>query len=801
MTIQPNIKVDNIYESLPPLLSPHSSHIKEIPSSIEEAKTNLVDFVDRIGPLNLTAELAEVDYIVNEFESRIPVQVNQLEKGIELEKLQNKQKIDNQAGSPLIPEKKKSNRLELDFLEAVLPNSIFQNPHLKGNAKGYLRFEWGEALMRASDSDFHILTVIYKSKILKAAHRVLNEIKLSNKDFSKDPSILQAIKEWEIKLVQEEEKIKTDALKYGVKIAGYASPYFKTLFKFFPFPAIIRKSTESIGLMGSAGSILGLLLARINFKQKSQSTKTYQKWVEQFQNWQKLPNTILEKQPHYYSVKQPPEHIFVRQKKFEKELRAIFEKQADIDQIRKDLATFDIELPPTIETKEQLHIHWVANKKLLLAQYTGFQRTFSNLKHIVETSQSLLERRKATAKLKVLKLRPKFKEMLPQLKEHIQKPQIADLLKQKLFSRFNQEYDSILNNASKNSLENIKSELGKIGLSLSSKVETKEAAIKFLSKAQLHPAKMNQMFIRWLIANPHDELLISYIDHQETIAMTVKNSLVNLVNKKHKVEGILNSWKMTHSRIIYGLVAIGSAITAVFGLAALLSNPISGSILILYYLSYSITGASFGIMAVGMLLNNKYKKNAPKFLETMKLTFMTIYTNLKEYEHVSKQKKFIHTAKVVHQLHHQSKILPDKYYKALAEYKKAKSEFETSQGQLEHWMLKVQELENQLTQRAWKDFARYADLETDGGDDKKIDTFKLIQEAIKNLDLDLLDPQIKSFFEVQLGINLETLQREMDQFPDALKNALHHFFSLDEERLVSFINYQQARINEGLLKT
>lgn len=139
-----------------------------------------------------------------------------------------------------------------------------------------------------------------------------------------------------------------------------------------------------------------------------------------------------------------------------------------------------------------------------------------------------------------------------------------------------------------------------------------------------------------------------------------------------------------------------------------------------------------------------------------------------------------------------------KYKRALDRYTQAKLEFEESEKKYEVWLQKVHHIEEELTQRSWSDFMKFAKLPEEPFG-KFEGTLEAIQDGLKSMDFSMLDPEIKSFLEVQLGVNFHNLQEDVENAPEAIVNALKNFISFDQERMVAFITYQQARLDKNLI--
>ena len=66
-----------------------------------------------------------------------------------------------------------------------------------------------------------------------------------------------------------------------------------------------------------------------------------------------------------------------------------------------------------------------------------------------------------------------------------------------------------------------------------------------------------------------------------------------------------------------------------------------------------------------------------------------------------------------------------------------------------------------------------------------------MNQAINQVDFNLLNPDTKELIEKQLGINIAALQMQIQRDPSAFKQLLHDFFSLDDIGFVKFVGEQR----------
>jgi hypothetical protein len=109
------------------------------------------------------------------------------------------------------------------------------------------------------------------------------------------------------------------------------------------------------------------------------------------------------------------------------------------------------------------------------------------------------------------------------------------------------------------------------------------------------------------------------------------------------------------------------------------------------------------------------------------------------------------------------------------------------------WKAKADALNEQLEEIAWKDLAREADLvdikQTAEG--VQFDTLETLNHLLTTCNLELLSQETKELLKIQLGINIETLQNEINNDPLTVKRLIRNFFNLDEGGFGVFIAKQK----------
>lgn len=326
----------------------------------------------------------------------------------------------------------------------------------------------------------------------------------------------------------------------------------------------------------------------------------------------------------------------------------------------------------------------------------------------------------------------------------------------------------------------------------------KREAIVEKKLLQLRP-KFDEIFPQFKGENKtaleKDKLLRTYIDHQETLELTTKNALKEMVTKKHELEGKFLKKTLAETRTSFGLSMFTLVCSALLSIGAVASAvPATGIALLFTALAAISTATGWGFMALGYYLSYTYKKSSlsiKSYFDTIALSFNNLAKSIQSYSHLAKHKKLKATAEIVHKLQRIHKKKRDTEYaknlsEALQDYKKAKVEFDESQRKMDHWKQKANHIKEQLSHNVWKDFAKFADLKLSESP-KTFDTLKTLKSVLEECDVSLFNPETKNFLETQLGMNLGELQKKMKKHPEAIEKALKDFFVMNESQLTSFM--------------
>lgn len=709
-----------------------------------------------------------LDHTIKEWEQNIEDQINQKRLEAGLTPIEKKK--------PLSKEEFES---AVEFLERVLPRSILQNPDLAISAKIYIRVEWGAALMQSLESGFSVLSLIYKAKILKAARKMLTDLKIIYKKSPKKigENIFKSIKEWEVNLREQEESLKINSWKYGVLITGYLSTATEKVFRFLPLGM-----SKTAPMLGSFASVFAIIFGGFSFYQRWEASKVFQAWVNNYNQWQAKLAPTFEK---------PVESgaLFKRKHVYKAEIENVINNN-DINKIRQFFRQHNISLPSNIKSQTELLKNWKSDpefKKNLLSQYVDYNNTLLNLKNIAEKSKNLLQKREARVALKVIKLRSNIQHEIENNRPFLK------FATDKLSSKYIKQFDQLLEMKYQANFNEMMEKVNELQIPVFEGITNKEELVKFLTVIRNDKVQLLRVFKEWVITNPDENFLKTYIDHQETINIAVKQNIKTIITAKMALEKKFFDFSLSFAKSYFYTVLLTLSIAIVIGLLLAYASPllvglgisVGAAQIALYLLSFSGIALTVGFLIRGYQMGVKYKPQGATMLETVKLSFKSINATIMEEEHLYKQRKFFKISKLLYSLHQGDK----NYAKAKIAYHAAKKEFEKSEEKFENWLVTVNQLEENLTQRAWEDFSKFAQIPSD--------SLNTLKEALKSCDLSLLDDETRTLLTQQLGINFEALQEYVDQAPDFMIRGIRNFIGFDEERLKVFIKHQNDLYNNS----
>lgn len=293
-----------------------------------------------------------------------------------------------------------------------------------------------------------------------------------------------------------------------------------------------------------------------------------------------------------------------------------------------------------------------------------------------------------------------------------------------------------------------------------------------------------------------EELLASYVDHQETIELILQRSLKELIRHKHHLEKKILSFNFSKAKLDL-IISLASLIIAA-GLSVLLisSLAVSGIGLLLLIATLVPTIFTLTLIFFGFLYTMKLKPNTTKALTStlsIKIAWDRVNKAICTYRHKAKVKKLQEAALALYPLHFSEiKKTEHVYIKALKKFEKAQATFERSKNNHRKWKERIKKHEGELFVKGWQDLAKHASL-------ANFDSLEAFNFALKECDPRLLSKETKYLLETQLGINLEALQKKLVKDPKAVQTALSRFAASRTNQFLNFINSQQVYLQEGFI--
>ena len=484
----------------------------------------------------------------------------------------------------------------------------------------------------------------------------------------------------------------------------------------------------------------------------------------------------------------------------------------DLTSFKKELSTLDIKLDQEITDIESVRKQWKTNPEFrneLISKYIAANNDpefiiSDNDQPLTKKSSELLAKRKNIIQDKLATIRGKC----------LDSPEFEAEFLGKLKAFMHNKLESTYNRILKAAEDHQKREIGlsedkktpfnadeiEPGLIIEKgnrltieKLKTKEGQ-KELAKIIAQKYYSNSFNASVVLDN--DKLVGLYIDHQETLERTTKGALRQMVENKHTLEGKFLRFKKTVSQLNCALVTATFVVTTVATALALASIPVGGiGVVLIFLTNYApYAGKALSSMGAHMLNNNnRASSTAPTFSRFFTLSYQKLMTDFYKYKAISLEKQIkkreMETTKLF-TAHKDDKtgkmaIKKESTLRALA---KAHKTFESNKQKLKEWEGKAKGTQDDLTEKAWMDFASVADLKYK---DKKFDTLKSLSDNLGECDLSLLDPETKSFFQVQLGIDLNKAQEELNQ-PD-FQAAIKSFHTQSDTELSGFIKEQYRK--------
>lgn len=739
---------------------------------VSNAKPESLPPITKKSPIqdNLLLELKQ---ILNLREEKIERELQDLEsQELHQDTIDDLLKIESW-GYSLTSSVNKKLKFGIEFLKRVFPEGIFdQIPSLQKAVQLKDLASLGTNFLTAIDAGTQGLALICKSKILIKSKELLKEIKakhaqdLAQTDSSqqiskkspeqqafleaKQKKIQKILDEWELQIQLEEQQLEEDKGQFQLNTASYSLNLLTAPIEYLSIDSFVSKPLKlANSFISWIAAGLDIVSSVFTLKKTTENIDQFNQWKESFKNWQ-------------------DEHL----PKVKISERGKFQKNNFID----------------------------ASKNLLIKRQVLMEKKITELMPRFSSFQTKIQDFK----------KPQFIKEVRALRQILENPRCTPHEIEERFQAYGffQPAMAVQNQQLLAAFEQFKNaKLSQTPDSVAAVSESQQNLMDQLNQWMDHPTAMNQQFQQWFRGESKENLLRSYLDHQETVEHLTKNALKQMVNQKHDLESSFLDFKLKSFKIYLSIAVLVVTLNITIKVLGLLTLPMGGLGVLLLILSNGSFIVNLGLCAAGGYQASHYRPYSAQLLSIsflMKMAMAKLKTSIQAYLHQAKDKKLIETAKILYALHStsiptssQKKTSPE-YQKALANYKKAKAEFQQSQDKFNEWSKKVNELETRVAKEGWKDFAQYASLKT-SDQAADFDTLRAFQKAIEACDLSLLSDETRQLLEVQLGVDLDTLQVQMNQNPEEIKNTLQKFFALDDAGLVKFINHQKARIKKGLL--
>ncbi|CUI17696.1 hypothetical protein PNK_2092 [Candidatus Protochlamydia naegleriophila] len=726
----------------------------------------------------------------------------------------------------------------IEFLEAVLPQELLQQGTFTEKSFKELNQIAGYAgrFLTALDMGMSGLAMILKGKILDKSKEVLGQLKQEYSKQKDSPEVKKHIREWQaeikkaektlsrkelrklekamkemdIKVKIEGDNLSTQKMRYGVKTTKNLLSFLKIPLKLLPIDQTLAAFKMVSTGLSTVTTTLGIILAGFVLHKNVSHALKFNRWAQAFHDWKVANQPVVEMgekgivrplalrgspvaQESARKADTPSGDISIHLQTEEEVFLRLMHKYRTIEEIRQKLKDFDIDLDPSIKTTEQLFETWQSDplfRQTLTTQYTQFKGILENFDLMIQASQDLLEKRKILAEKKVFSLKPHFQALLPKIKE----------LKRPQFERDLAQFRAAVKD-SRVSVKELKRQAAQLHLPFNlSQIESRSKLIVALEN--LASEKPDALFNDFIAATPAEKLLHFYVDHQETVEQVTKNALKEMVSKKLEIEGSFIKFKTFESATLFTMALASAVVSITLAIIGLATTPVAGAGFILLGLSAVTTAVSLGLF--GASYYYAYR-NKPAGLKASlqgvnsKLMLGNVMASIQEYRSLSKKKKMQKTAEILQHLHkNKSHETKEKYEQAFAAYEKAKLDYSTTQSKADAWKQRVNNLQNQVNQANWQDFAQSAALRIDK-DPAAFDTLRAFNESLLALDLRFISDETKALLQTQLGLNVEALQEAAAKDPTSAKKALQKFFMMDDSGYVNFIHYQEERIKAGMI--
>ena len=321
-----------------------------------------------------------------------------------------------------------------------------------------------------------------------------------------------------------------------------------------------------------------------------------------------------------------------------------------------------------------------------------------------------------------------------------------------------------------------------------------------LIEAEIHQLETESLK-NWIDKQSQDDVLSTYVDYHSVLDPTLKNSIAQMVSKKHKVEESFLKMKKIFTGTRFTAATIIAGIALALTIIALVSNPIGAAALVITLLTVASALLTAGLYAASY--HQAYGQKPGLTAAALKGSYIRLYyyyarrwlASRKERNMKIKRDALSKTVNALSQVSQLSSSvkrpgeIPEESGKRLKALEQAESDLRKWKAKSEEWSEKVEALEKELNEIAWKDFAKQADLKV-AEDKEAFDTLETLNHLLTHCDFEMLSQETKQLLEKNLGIPVKALETEIKKNPSAVKEMVREFFNLNEEAFVKFVGQQ-----------
>lgn len=322
-----------------------------------------------------------------------------------------------------------------------------------------------------------------------------------------------------------------------------------------------------------------------------------------------------------------------------------------------------------------------------------------------------------------------------------------------------------------------------------------ERVEKFLEDWKKGKSEEEIQSLELAMKTPQDKIRF-YVNQQEMIEISTRKALTRMIEKKLEFEGTFIQLKHTQSRFFYWYSTFALSFALSLGLAGFLAGPVAGASAIFLGLTLTSIVLNLSFWIANSFINfirkphNSNWLNLKIFWQDAKYQVSNYWLKVQEMELLKQNPKFLDVVK--------SKVLqpveniPESVVKEYLVKEKRCSDL------LDH----VENLKEQRRKNEWQDYAHFSKLTEKAlaADDRLLDPIQGLLQALSKLDYNLISSEMRSFLNIQMGIDLEQLQKELSSLEgdktekvlQILKKDLMTFFTMNEMAYIDFMKYQNA---------